>query len=70
MDDTDPLEEAAATCEFERELGSLILSAFAGGATVEGTWEITDSVEAVPAWTVEIDKVVDANPEHDPEFIE
>ena len=71
MEENDPVEEAAAaTLAFERELESLLLTAFAGGAAVEGTWNVTASVETVPEWTVEITKSSDANTAYDPEFIE
>ena len=71
MEDNDPVDETAvATLEFERELESLLLNAFARGASVEGAWTITASVETVPEWTVEIVKSAGADTDYDPEFIE
>lgn len=50
-------EASVATAEFELALRSLVLESFAGGARVEGTWEIELEPTDVPDWTVEIRKV-------------
>lgn len=44
------------TEEFNRELTDLIASAFARGAVVERTWDVTLPVTDVPNWTVTIRK--------------
>ena len=51
-------EAAAATFQFERELESLVLSAFADGAAIEGEWDVELPVSTAPDWTVEIRKRV------------
>lgn len=52
---TDELERIGeATAAFEQELERMILDSFAGGARVEGTWEFTSDVDAIPEWTVHI----------------
>ncbi|WP_227357137.1 hypothetical protein [Haladaptatus salinisoli] len=71
MDPTDNLKEvSAATVAFENDLKALILGAFADGAAIEGTWEITLPVNDAPNWTVEIAKVRTDVPTYDSEFIE
>lgn len=42
--------------EFERELESLLLGAFAKGAVIENEWEFELPVTDAPNWTVEIRK--------------
>ena len=48
-----------ATIDFEHQLTDLILSAFARGARIEQTWEITVPVSDAPNWTVTIEKSYD-----------
>ena len=51
------IEEAtAATVEFEHDLESLLLAAFADGAAVEGSWKFELPVADAPDWTVEVRK--------------
>lgn len=71
MDSYDgPHEGTDVTAEFQRDLKTLILDAFANGAELEGTWEITVSVEAAPDWTIEISKSSAAKTaDYDPEYI-
>lgn len=72
MPSDDILPEAESAVEFERELADLIASAFARGATVEQTWEITVPVPETPNWTVEITKTYDddADGGYDPDYID
>ncbi|WP_227380428.1 hypothetical protein [Haladaptatus halobius] len=71
MDTTDNLKEAsAATAAFENDLKALILGAFADGAAIEGTWEITLPVTDAPNWMIEIAKIRTGDSSYDPEFIE
>lgn len=71
MNPTDNLEEAsAATTAFEKDLKALVLEAFADGAAIEGTWEITLPINDAPNWVVEIAKVRTDETSYDPEFIE
>lgn len=49
-------EATAATLQFERDLESLVLAAFADGAMIEGDWEFQLPVASAPDWTVEIGK--------------
>lgn len=72
MDPNDTLREAGvATAEFERNLETLLVEAFAEGAAVEGSWEIESNVDAVPDWTVEITKrYTDRDADYEPEFID
>ena len=57
VDSGDSIEETTAvTVAFERDLESLVLSAFADGAAVEGSWEFELPVADAPDWTVEIRK--------------
>lgn len=46
----------AATLQFERDLESLVLTAFADGARIEGTWTVEVPVASAPDWTVELRK--------------
>jgi hypothetical protein len=71
MDPTDNIKAAGeATAAFENDLETLILEAFAAGAAIEGTWEITLSVTDAPNWTVEIAKNRTDGRTYDPEFLE
>ena len=72
MDPNDTLREAGeATAEFERNLETLLMEAFAKGAAVEGSWKIERPVAAVPDWTVEISKrYTDRDADYEPEFID
>lgn len=72
MDSNDTLREAGeATAEFERNLETLLMEAFAEGAAVEGSWKIKCPVAAVPDWTVEIAKSYsDQDADYEPEFID
>ena len=64
-------ETTAATVEFERNLESLLLTAFAGGALVEGSWDVELPVSSAPNWTVEISKrTPDEEVRHEPEFVD
>lgn len=49
-------ETTAATLRFERDLESLVLTAFADGARIEGTWTVEVPVATAPDWTVELQK--------------
>ena len=52
---TDELDRIGEmTAAFERELERLILDSFAEGARIEGTWEFTSELDAIPEWTIEI----------------
>lgn len=52
---TDELDRIGeVTAAFERELERLILDSFADGARIEGVWEFTSELDAIPEWTVEI----------------
>jgi hypothetical protein len=71
MDHTDNIKAAGeATATFENDLETLILEAFAAGAAIEGTWEITLPVNDAPNWTVEIAKNRTDGHMYDPEFLE
>lgn len=51
------------TAAFEADLRSLVLTAFASGVPVEGTWEITLPVADAPDWRVAIEKTgAESNP--------
>ncbi|MFC4553097.1 MULTISPECIES: hypothetical protein [Halorussus] len=64
-------EATAATVEFERDLESLLLTAFADGALVEGSWDVELPVSSAPNWTVEISKrSPDEAVQHEPEFVD
>lgn len=67
---SDAYMDANETLQFEQDLESLLLEAFATGATVEGTWELADSSETIPTWTIEITKTAEADTRYDPEVIE
>lgn len=67
--DTDPPPEtrATATATFERELETLLVDAFARGAAVENTWDVTVPVSDAPDWSVTIEKrKSDDRPSYDP----
>lgn len=51
-----------ATETFERSLSTLVMGAFARGATIEGTWEIASRSDLVPNWRVSIEKTSTADP--------
>ncbi|GAA0256089.1 hypothetical protein ACFFQF_19285 [Haladaptatus pallidirubidus] len=71
MDPIDNIKASGeATAAFENDLETLILEAFAAGAAIEGTWEITLPVNDAPNWTVEIDKNSTDDSTFNPEFIE
>lgn len=54
-------DEAAA--EFERSLESLVLSSFAEGVPVEGTWSFDVPVADAPDWTVTIERCDSEGPD-------
>ena len=70
METNDTAPEATATRTFEQELKSLLLEAFASGATVEGTWEFAGATDTIPSWTIEITKSAAADTAYEPELIE
>ncbi|MFC4439290.1 MULTISPECIES: hypothetical protein [Natrialbaceae] len=71
MSPTDAPSRAELTADFERELTDLIASAFARGATVERTWEITVPVADAPDWTVTVQRTYsDDESPYEPELID
>lgn len=52
-DTRDQLDTADA---FERALEALVLSSYADGVPVEGTWEFAVPVADAPDWTVTIER--------------
>ncbi|WP_137288354.1 hypothetical protein [Natronorubrum halophilum] len=66
-----PETRAEATEAFEHELEALIIDAFACGATVADTWEITTPVSDAPNWSVTIEaKRSNDDSTFDPTFLE
>ncbi len=58
MHSDDSLQEASErTGAFETDLESLVLTAFARGVPVEGTWEFAVPVADAPGWRVTVEKV-------------
>lgn len=71
MQPNDIPSKAEVTARFERDLTELIASAFASGAAIERTWEVSVPVADAPNWTVRIEKTYsDDDPAYDPEFID
>lgn len=59
------------TEHFEHSLSTLVVEAFARGAPIEGTWEITSGSDLVPNWRVVIEKMSTADlPTDDTTFVD
>ncbi|WP_157231366.1 hypothetical protein [Halostagnicola larsenii] len=60
-------DTAEAITEFERDLESLILEAFASGVPIERQWVFVSEPSSVPDWTVRIERRPTASGEEDGE---
>ncbi|WP_156184141.1 hypothetical protein [Halostagnicola sp. A56] len=58
-------EIAEAIIEFERNLESLVLEAFASGVPIEQQWVFVSEPSSVPDWTVRIERRSTANDAED-----
>lgn len=56
MDSDSNREPDEAAVAFERALEDLVLSSYADGVPVEGTWDVTVPVADAPDWTVTIER--------------
>jgi hypothetical protein len=71
MQPDDTPATAETTAEFERDLSTLIMGAFAAGVAVEDTWTITVPAADAPDWAVTIQKTYsDDDPPYTPDLID
>lgn len=71
MTPADIPSEAEATARFQRDLTDLIATAFASGAAIERTWDVTIPVADAPDWTVTVQKTYsDDESSYSPDLLE
>lgn len=71
MEHHETRDHIETTDAFERTLEALVLSAYADGLPVEGTWDFAIPVADAPDWTVTIERSDSEEPApYRPRFLE